>query len=67
MLLVIKDNDSNYFSGYNTWDKQLRKAKIYTSHKMDVNIRDDMRFKERELTIFHIEMRELGEYSPYVD
>ena len=32
-LYVIKFNNGLYWCGYNTADKQLRKAKIYTSVK----------------------------------
>ncbi len=32
-LYVVQFNDSTYWCGYNTVDKQIRKAKIYTSLK----------------------------------
>ena len=50
MLFVIKDIlKQEYYTDihsydYNKWDKQLRKAKIYTSYKMACAIRDNPKF-----------------------
>lgn len=32
-MFVIKFKDGTYYNGYNGWDSQLRKAKIYVSIK----------------------------------
>lgn len=32
-LYVVKNKNGEYFCGYNQWDKQLRKSKLYVSKK----------------------------------
>ena len=44
---VIRDKDGLYFCGLNAWDKQLRKAKIYTSLKMAHKFVIDSKFMNR--------------------
>ena len=67
-MFVIKDiNTNEYFIGYNQWNKQLRKAKIYTSYNYAVEIREDIRFIERDTKIFRVEIKELDEYNPDIE
>lgn len=64
MLFVVKDISTNqYWCGYNTWDKQLRKAKIFTSYTWAVETRDNSRFIKRDTRIFTVEIKELDEYN----
>ena len=56
---AVKDKDGCYFIGYNKWDKQLRKAKLYNDYEWAKKIRDDIRFIERETFIVRVEIREL--------
>ena len=56
---IYKDKDGYYFIGYNKWDKQLRKAKLYNDYEWAKKIRDDIRFIERETFIVRVEIREL--------
>lgn len=65
MFLVVKDKiTQEYFCGFNIWDKQIRKAKIYTSYKYAQQIREDSRYPERELSIFIVQIQEGHEYNP---
>lgn len=58
---VVKDRDGYFFIGYNQWDKQLRKAKLYHSYKYAKEIRDDVRFIERDTFIVRVRIMELDE------
>ena len=40
-LYVIKYNNDTYWCGYNKYDKQLRKAKIYTSKPIAEKVAED--------------------------
>lgn len=69
MFLAIKDKYGLYYCGAGNhgaglWDKQLRKAKIYSSWKKAVAIRDDGRFNERESFIVSVAVVEQGPYNP---
>ena len=55
---VIKNIDTNeYFIGFNKWDKQLRKAKIYHSIKYANDVINDSEYKN--LKIVKILIREV--------
>lgn len=60
-VFVIKDREGYYFIGFNKWDKQLRKAKLYHSYKYAKEIRDDVRFIERDTFIVRVRITELEE------
>lgn len=60
-VFVVKDREGYYFIGYNQWDKQLRKAKLYHSYKYAKDIRDDIRFIERDTFIVRVRITELDE------
>lgn len=64
MFFAIKDKNDLFYCGYNTWDKQLRKAKIYTSFKMAVKMRDDIRFIEHDSFIITVDIIEGYKYNP---
>lgn len=69
MLFAIKNEKGLYYcgpgnSGSGVWDKQIRKAKIYTSFKMEAKIRDDVRFMEHETFIISLDIVEHGPYNP---
>lgn len=61
---VIKDANGFYFTGYNNWDEQLRKARIYHSEKMAETSMNDNRphIKQHEgKRLVAIEIREIEE------
>lgn len=52
---VVYDKKSDaYFIGYNKWDSQLRKAKIYHSPKYAKDTANDSRFKDRNCIIYPV-------------
>lgn len=58
---VVKDsNTKEYYCGLNTWDKQLRKAKIYHSTRYANNVMNDNKFKSRTMNIVKVEIKEVG-------
>lgn len=59
-VFAIKDKNDHYYIGYNKWDKQLRKAKLYTSYKHAQQIVDDVRFIEHESYLVKIDIVDLG-------
>lgn len=61
ITFAVKDKDGCYYTGYNTWSNQLRKAKLYNSYKWAKEIRDDIRFIERETFIVRVRTTELDE------
>ena len=61
---AVKDREGYYFIGFNKWDKQLRKAKLYHSYNYAKETRDDVRFANRDTFIVRIKIEELGEYNP---
>lgn len=55
--IVIKDIKHNvYYCGMNTWDKQLRKAKIYHSEKYAQSVIDT--YKDEELKFVSVVISE---------
>lgn len=58
---AVKDREGYYFIGFNKWDKQLRKAKLYHSYKHAKETRDDVRFIERDTFIVRVRITELEE------
>ena len=55
-LYVVKDDKGLYWTGYNTFDKQLRKAKIYTSlHQAS---KTALRFAHVNPTVVEVELEE---------
>lgn len=60
-VFAIKDREGYYFIGFNKWDKQLRKAKLYHSYKYAKETRDDVRFIERDTFIVRVRITELEE------
>lgn len=61
ICFVIKDSGGFYWCGMNHWDKQLRKAKLYTSKKWATEVKSDSRFKNMELNIIAVEINEVSE------
>lgn len=55
---AVKDRDGYYFIGYNKWDKQLRKARLYHSYKFAKETRDDPRFTGRDAYVVKVEIIE---------
>lgn len=58
---AVKDREGYYFIGFNKWDKQLRKAKLYHNYKYAKETRDDVRFIERDTFIVRVRITELEE------
>lgn len=57
---VIKDSTTKeYYCGLNTWDKQLRKAKIYHSVKYANDVINDDKFSNRTMHIAKVEIKEV--------
>lgn len=65
--IVIKDMSGMYYTGIgkqaSAWDKQLRKAKIYTSYNMAMKACMASNFINRHPKLFAIQLVELGEYK----
>lgn len=56
-LYIVKNKNGEYFCGYNHWDKQLRKAKLYVSKKYAeeaANFRGE-KCEIKRVSIFEIE------------
>ena len=64
LYFAIKSEYGNYYCGYNSWDKQLRKATLYRSYKQAVNARDDSRWAAFETYIVRVRITEEDEYNP---
>ena len=63
-LYVVKDDMGLYWTGYNTFDKQLRKAKIYTSlHQAS---KTALRFAEVNPSVVEVELEEVS-LKPKID
>lgn len=58
--LVIKDSNGFYYTGYNAWSNQLRKAKIYHKRRYAEDIVNAKRFSDRKMSIVPIEISEKG-------
>lgn len=56
---AVKDRNGFFFIGYNHWDKQLRKAKLYHQHKMAKEVRDNVRFIAHDTFIVRVRITEL--------
>lgn len=57
---VIKDLETKeYYCGYNHWDEQLRKSKIYHSTRYVEKIMRDKRFSMRNLCVKCIRIEEV--------
>ena len=56
---AIKDKNGFYYIGYNQWDKQLRKAKLYHSIFYANQIKEDNRFISKGLSIVKISIEEV--------
>ena len=57
----IKDKDGYYFCGLNTWDTQIRKAKLYHSMSYANDVINDLRYKDRKAFTVKIEIKEINE------
>ena len=53
-LFVIRFDNGSYWTGYNNYDKQLRKARIYTSYKMANDAGDDCLERLKAVKSFEI-------------
>lgn len=58
---AVKTRTGEYFCGYNKWDTQIRKAKLYHWYSMVKEIRDDKRFIEKDTYIVRVTIFENGE------
>lgn len=56
--LVVKDSNGFYYTGYNVWSNQLRKAKIYHKIRYAEDIVNAKRFSDRKMSIVPIEISE---------
>lgn len=56
---AIKDKNGFYYIGYNQWDKQLRKAKLYHSIFYANQIKEDNKFISREPFIIKVTIKEI--------
>lgn len=48
ITFAIKDKNGLYYAGYNQWNEQVRKAKLYHSEKMANEICTDERYLDRK-------------------
>ena len=60
---AVKTRSGEYFCGYNVWDTQLRKAKLYHKYNMAKDIRDDIRFIEKDTFIVRVSVYENEEVN----
>ena len=60
-VYAVKDNDGYYFIGYNRWDKQIRKARLYRSYKYAKETMEDTRFIARGTFMVRVRITEIGE------
>lgn len=59
---VIMFDDGTYWCGYNKTDKQLRKARIYTSRKMAIDVANEISCKtSRSYKLLEVELKIVGE------
>ena len=58
-FFAVKSNDGSYWTGYNQWDKQIRKAKLFVSVKYANEV--VKRYQERNPKIVKVEIREVQE------
>ena len=66
-VFAIKDTESNlYFIGFGKFDKQLRKAKLYTSERYANEVINDTRFKDKSLSIVRVTISEEDEWNKAV-
>lgn len=56
-FFAVKSNDGSYWTGYNQWDKQIRKAKLFVSMKYANEV--VQRYQERDPKIVKVEIREV--------
>lgn len=56
---VIKDKNGYYFTGYDKWDIQLRKAKIYHSYNWAQEIQMKKCYLDREPYIVKVKIEEV--------
>lgn len=55
-FFAVKSNDGSYWTGYNQWDKQIRKAKFFVSIKYANEV--VKRYQEQNPKIVKVEIRE---------
>lgn len=60
-VFAVKDREGFYYTGMNKWDKQLRKATLYRQYKYAKDMRDNIRFIERDTYIIRVRITELNE------
>lgn len=58
-FFAVKSNDGSYWTGYNQWDKQIRKAKLFVSMKYANEV--VKRYQKLNPKIVKIEIREVQE------
>lgn len=58
---AVKARSGEYYCGYNVWDTQIRKAKLYHQYKMAEAMRDDDGFIEKEAHIVRVSIFETCE------
>lgn len=58
-FFAVKSNDGSYWTGYNQWDKQIRKAKLFVSMKYANEV--VKRYQDRDPEIVKVEIREVQE------
>lgn len=59
IVYAVKDKDDFYFIGYNQWDKQVRKARLYRSYKLAQATVNESRFVRRNPFIVKVKIMEL--------
>lgn len=61
IVFAVKDIEGFYYTGMNKWDKQVRKATLYRQYRYAKDMRDDIRFIERDTYIVRVRITELEE------
>lgn len=60
-FFAVKSNDGSYWIGYDQWDKQIRKAKLFVSLKYAHAV--VKRYPKLTPKIVKVEIREVAEYE----
>lgn len=61
IVFAVKDRKGYYYAGYDQWEKQVRKAKLYISYNYAKAARDNIKFIEHDTFIVRVRIMELDE------
>ena len=62
VCVAVKSKNGEYYCGYNQWDKQIRKAKLYRDVKMAEKTKNDKRFIDKNCDTVFVHISEVDEW-----